>query len=117
MEIKDKFNLLKDVPNTFNISSVKLNSYAIPKGPAKIFNTLKLIEDRINHFTKKKVFSTLDEIKTNKKVFSLVKMENYLLPVSYNMKTKSIIINLQPFGTDDISRVDPRNLESLKGEG
>jgi len=110
MEIKDKFNLLKDVPNTFKISSAKLNSYSIPQGPAKIYNTLKLSEDRINHFTKNKVFSTINEIKINKKVISLVYMENYILPVSYNYTTNTIIINLRQFATDDISRVDPRNI-------
>ncbi len=110
MEIKDKFSLLKDVPNIFRLSASKIASSSIAKGPAKVYSTLKLSEDRINHFTKKTVFSTMDEIKQGKKIVNLVKIEKYILPVSYNFNTKTIIINLQPFGTDDISRVDPRNI-------
>lgn len=110
MKIKDKFNLLKDVYNVLDYPYSKLSTYIIPKGSTKIYSTLKLIEDRINHFTKSKVFSTLETIKTNPKIISLTKIENYILPVTYNIKSDTIVINLQPFGTDDISRVDSRNI-------
>ncbi len=110
MEIIKTFSLLKGVPNILEYSQSKLTRVSIDKGPAKIYNTLKLIENRINHFTKKKVYSTLDEIKTNKKLVALTTIENYILPVSYNVLTNTIIINLQPFGTDDISRLDQRNV-------
>jgi len=110
MIIKDKFDLLKGVPNVLTLSQAKINSVSIDKGPAKIYTTLKLIEDRIKHYTKKTVFREIDSIKKNKKVVALVSMSDYILPVSVNKSNKQIIINLDYFGADDISRVDPKNI-------
>ena len=110
MIIKEKFDLLKGVPNVLTLSQANINSVSVDKGPAKIYTTLKLIEDRIKHYTKKTVFKELDLIKKNNKVAALVSMPDYILPVSINKNNKLIIINLDYFGTDDISRVDPKNI-------
>jgi len=110
MIIKQKFDLLKDVPNVLSLIQSKYNEYAIDKGPAKIYTTLKLIENRISHYTKKKVFKEINSLKTNKKVVGLVSIDDYILPVSVNETNDMIIINLRYFGTDDISRVDPKNI-------
>lgn len=109
MEIKEKFNLLKNVSNVLNVSSSYIKQNSIENGPRKLFVTLKLIENRINHFTKNKIFSLLTNIKERKKVH-VVTFENYPLHVAYNKRDKSIIINLSAFGTNDISRIDSKNL-------
>jgi len=110
MQIIENFSLLKGVPNILNYDKSKLSRISIGGGATKISNVLKLIENRINHHTKQKVFNTLNELKKDKSIVVLTQIEKYILPVTYNTPTKSIIINLQPFGTDDISRLDPRNI-------
>jgi len=110
MIIKENFDLLKGVPNYLTMSQTKINKVSIDRGPAKIYTTLKLIENRINHYTKKKVFAELEKIKKNQKVVALTSIEGYILPVSVVKSSGLIVINLSPFGSDDISRVDPNNI-------
>jgi len=112
MEIKKTFDLLKNVKNTLDFNELQLKRYSIKDGHEKIYTTLKLIENRIDHFTKKKVFKILKTMKLSKtkQVVSLIHHDKYILPVSYNTPTDTIIINLNYFNTDDISRVDPRNI-------
>lgn len=110
MIIKENFDLLKGVPNILTLSQTKLNEVSVDKGSAKIYTTLKLIEDRIKHYTKKTVYKEIDLLKKNNKVVALTSIEGYILPVSVNKSTDTIIINLSYFGTDDISRVDPKNI-------
>ena len=110
MKIIETFNLLKGVPNILDYDKSKLSRVSIGGGATKVSNILKLIENRINHYTKKKVFDTINNLKKEKSLVVLTQIDKYILPVTYNTPTKSIIINLQPFGTDDISRLDPRNI-------
>jgi len=110
MIIKDKFTLLKNVPNIMKYTEEQLKHYLILDGPSKIYSTIKLIENRIDHFTKKLVIKYLDDIEKNKQSILVVKFNKYILPVVYNKTDKNIIINLNSFGTDDISRVDPHNI-------
>ena len=109
MIIKDKFVLLKDIPNVLNISSTLVKANSIENGPRKIFVILKLIEQRINHYTKDKIFKLISDVKEREKIH-IVNFPSYPLHISYNRSTNGIIINLSAFGTDDISRVDPKNL-------
>ena len=110
MLIKDEFDLLKGVPNYLTMSQAKINKVSIDKGPAKIYTTLKLIENRISHYTKNTVYKEIERIKKNQKVVALVAIDGYILPVSVVKSTGLIVINLSYFGTDDISRVDPKNI-------
>jgi len=59
--VKDKFTLLKDVPNVLNLSASVIKTNSVEGGPKTLAATLKLIERRINHFTKDKVFEAITE--------------------------------------------------------
>jgi len=111
MVIKPDFELLKDTPNILNLSSQKLKPFKVEMGPRKIFVVLKLMENKIDHFTKKKVLDSVSYLE-KRKFFEVVNMPDYPLHISYNKPTKQIIINLSSFGTDDIypNNPDPKNI-------
>jgi len=106
MIVKQKFDLLKGVDNVLNMSMSELNKQSIENGPRKIFVMLDLMKNRINHYTKKKVFEKVTLL-AERKHLHVVNLENYSLPVSYNVPTKSMIINVSPFGIDDIETTKP----------
>ena len=91
--IKQKFDLLKGVDNVIKVSGSTINKALVANGPRKIFVNLELERQRINHFTKTKVFNLISGIKVRKQV-SVVKFEKYALPITYNVTTKSMILNI-----------------------
>lgn len=107
--IKKEFSLLKDLPNVLSLSRSVIDSYKIDGGPRKIFVILKLIENRIDHFTKPVIFNLISDIKRREKI-EIVNIPKYLLPVTYNTNTDGKIINLQAMGSTDLSRYDPKNI-------
>ena len=112
--IKQKFDLLKGVDNVLKIPSTKIKRESIEKGPRKIFVNLELEKNRINHFTKNKVFNLISGLQARKLVH-VMNLKDYVLPISYNIPTKGIVINLSPFGVDDIlsTKPGPQNLYAL----
>lgn len=114
MMIKQKFDLLKGVDNVIKLSGSTINNALVANGPRKIFVNLELERQRINHFTKTKVFNLISGIKARKQI-SVVKFEKYALPITYNVTTKSMILNISHFGVDDIlsSKPGPVNLYAL----
>jgi len=112
--VKKKFDLLKGVDNILNISSSGIKKTLIDKGPRKIFVNLELEKARINHFTKDRVFYLISNLKARKAI-QVITLPNYPLPVSYNIPTKGIVINLSPFGINDIlsTKPGPQNLYAL----
>lgn len=104
MIIKDKFILLKDIPNVLDLSPNIVRANSIKNGQERTRVIMGLMESRIEHFTKKSVFSL---VKNKKESFNIVYLPNYSLPVSYNKPTKTIIINLSSFGVRDISPNNP----------
>jgi len=109
MIIKDKFSLLKDLPNVLNLSKSVIDTYKIEGGPRKVFVILKLMENRINHFTKSSIMELLSDIRRRERL-NVVNIPNYLLPITYNRSNHGIIINLTTMGSDDMSRHDPKNI-------
>lgn len=112
MVVKDKFILLKGVPNTLHLAHGTIRAHSINAGTRKIFVVLEMLKDRINHYTKDRVFNLITDVRKRDKMIAVVKMPNYILPVSYNVPTKQIIINISPFDTDDIypTKPDPINI-------
>lgn len=106
MIIKDKFALLKGVPNTLSLSKSAISKVSIKNGPRKVFVILEMTGHKIQHFTKKKSFNLISDIKHRKKIH-ILNMPNYLLNISYNKPSDSIIINLGAFGIDDIYPNNP----------
>ena len=109
MVIKDKFSLLKDVPNVLDLSASVIKANSIEDSSRTLASTLNLIERRINHFTKERVYKIISDPAKLRRLH-VVSFTEYNLPASYNRKTKGDVINLRAFGTDDMSRVDPRNI-------
>jgi hypothetical protein len=112
--IKQKFDLLKGVDNVIKVSASTISKVLVANGPRKIFVNLELERQRINHFTKNKVFNLISGITARKKV-SVVKFDKYALPITYNVPTRGLIINISHFGVDDIlsSKPGPINLYAL----
>jgi len=102
--ITDKFTLLKDIPNVLNVSSSSLKAYRVDDGIETLHSILGLLEKRVTHFSKKKVYQLLN---SNKNEIEIVYMPIYPLPVTYNKPTKQVIINLSSFNTKEISTMNP----------
>jgi len=111
MVIKKEFELLKGVPNILSLSPSKLKSVDVENGPRKVFVVLKLMENKIDHFTKKRVFDLIT-ILEKRKLYQVINLDSYNLHCSYNEPTKQLILNIAPFSTDDIypTNPDPKNI-------
>ena len=111
MVVKEEFVLLKSVPNILNLTAKEIKQYSIPNGPRKVFVIMELSKNKINHFSADKVFGMVSDLERRKKL-AVVSLPDYNLYVSYNRPTKQIVINLSPFGLDDIeaTRPDPKDL-------
>lgn len=114
MIVKEKFDLLKGVDNIINIPSTRIKSLEIEKGQRKLFVVLELMKNRINHYTKDAIFNLITGIEARKKIHVVV-YPTYSLSVSYNKPTSGQVINLSPFGVDDIltTKPGPQNLYAL----
>ena len=106
MIVKQKFDLLKGIDNVLHMSSSEINSVSVEIGPRKIFVVLELMKGRINHYTKDKIFNKLTNL-NERKFLHVVNLPNYPLPVSYNVPTKGMVINISPFGIDDVETTKP----------
>lgn len=104
MVTKDKFVLLKDIPNILNLSSSSLKSYIVEDGRKTLEQILSLLEKRVTHFTKNKVYKMLG---SSKNQIEIIHLPSYPIPVSYNKPTGQIIINLNSFNTKEISTMNP----------
>lgn len=112
MVIKEKFTLLKGTKNVLNLSPAYINAHSIEIGPRKVFAVaLQPIKNRIDHFSKKRIFDLVTDVKKRKSIH-VVNLPTYNLHISYNKKTNGIIINLNSFGVDDIypESPGPRNI-------
>lgn len=102
MIIKDKFSLLKDIPNITSFSPSVLRVNSVPDGVNSLNTVLKMMEKRINHFTKTRVYKAVNAGK-----ILVVKLPSYPLHVSYNKPTKNILINLDKFGVREVTPTNP----------
>lgn len=101
---KEKFVLLKDIPNILDLSSSSLKTYIVEDGRETLQQILSLLEKRLTHFTKNKVYKLLG---SNRNEIEVIYLPSYPIPVSYNRTTKQIIINLSSFNTKEISTMNP----------
>ena len=113
MIVKEKFDLLKGVENILNIPSSRIKQMQVEIGPRKIFVVLDMQKNRISHYTKDGVLNLISDTEARKKIH-VVAFPAYSLSVSYNKPTKGQVINLSPFGIDDITeKPGPQNLYAL----
>ena len=106
MIVKQKFDLLKNTDNVLHLSAAKIKSVSVENGPYRVFVVIELMKSRISHYTKKKVFDIL-EFPSKRKSLHVLRLPDYPLPVSYNVPTKGMVINISPFGIDDIETDKP----------
>jgi hypothetical protein len=106
MLIKEDFILLKGVNNTLGLSKKQLKSFEINKGTKKLFLVLKMMENKLNHFTKDYTLNLLSDIK-RREVIKVISYKNYILSSSYNNPTRNLIFNLSPFNIDDVYPDNP----------
>jgi hypothetical protein len=107
MIVKEKFDLIRGIDNVLHMSKSEIVKASIENGPRKIFVVLELMKNRISHYTKDRIFNLVGNIKERDKSLNVVYLPNYPLPVSYNLPTKSIVINIAPFGIDDVETTKP----------
>jgi hypothetical protein len=106
MIIKDRFELLTNTENIMRLSQSSINKISVDEGPRKIFVLLKFLEKRINHYTKKRTFKAITML-DKRKFIHVVADPKYILPISYNVPTKGLVLNIGPFGVDDIQSDKP----------
>lgn len=110
MVIKDSFRLVSGAPNLFKVSESVVKSYQEEENsPRHVFAILELKKKSINHFTNKKIFNLISNIK-QREAIQVVKIDSYPLPVSYNKPTNGMIINLKPFEVNEVSSMSPNDL-------
>lgn len=102
MIVLDKFTLLKDVPNALRLPDSVIKANSVKNANETIKSVMKIMDKRIDHFTNKAVFNYV-----KKEKFHVIYTPKYNLPVSYNLLTKGIVINLSAFGTRDVTPVNP----------
>ena len=66
MIVKDTFFLLKGVPNVLKLSLKEIKDYSVEKGPRKVFVILELNKNKINHFSKDKVYDLISSLEKRK---------------------------------------------------
>jgi len=106
MIIKDEFSLLRGVENTLSLSPSALRKISVEDGLQDMFLMLHLIERRVKHFTKRRIFSLISN-PVDRRIIKVINLPSYLLPVSYNSPTREMIINLSPFGVTSIEPTKP----------
>jgi len=110
--VKDKFGLIKGVPNVLHLSEGQIKTHRVQNGVKNLTFVLQLFRNRINHFTKDYVFEVLKNVEKQKNL-EVINLPTYNLYTSYNVPTKQMIINIFPFGgIDNIypNEPDPKNV-------
>jgi hypothetical protein len=105
--VKEKFDLLKNVPNVLNLSQSEVKANSVDMGHRKIFVNLEQVKNRINHYTKDRIFHIISDTKNREEQFHVLTLPNYSLPISYNKPTGEFVINLSALGIDDIQPDNP----------
>lgn len=110
MVIKDKFNLINNVPNIIDIRKNTMRSYEREENsPRHVFAFLKLKQRSINHFAKDKVFRFISD-KRGRRSLNVVNFDKYPLSVTYNKKSRNHIINLTPLDVEEVASLSPNDL-------
>ena len=117
VNVKDKFSILKDVPNILHMSASEIKSNSVENGVALMSNVINMLSKNIEHFTKKDVIEQV--LEKNQHEIAVLNMESYPLHVSYNEPTQQIVVNISPFNVDTITIMspDPRNMYAALAYG
>lgn len=111
MIIKDKFTLLKDIPNILHLTNKQIQEYLVEKGQKNLLTVLDMNEDNVKHYSKKEIYSFVNQIEKRKK-FLVLNIPDYSLHVSFNKPTEQMIFNISPYDVDNIytNNIDFKNI-------
>ena len=87
MVVKDKFVLLKNVTNILHLSPNTIKAHSVSSGQRKIFVVLEMLQDRIYHYTKDRVFVYATEYDSTKD-YKVIEHHNKNVPKSEETKMK-----------------------------
>jgi hypothetical protein len=100
MLIKPLFKLISNTPNIINLNHNIIQSfYDDVNSIDLLFSLFEVKKNNFIHFTNKKIFNM------NKNIIKIINFD-YPLPVTYNIPTKEIIINLNYFNVKEISSMN-----------
>ena len=105
-----KLELIKGVPNWLELGQSNLDKIQVATGN-KFLATISILGIGKSHFLYKKIISVKD---LDRKIV-VANVADYPLPVTWNIPTKSIIINTSPFGAIslDSKKIGAPNLFAL----
>ena len=110
MIVKDKFRLVSGTENVINVSASVIKQYSEEENsPRHVFAILELKKKSISHFTTNTIFKWVSN-KAKRESINIIKVDDYPLPVTYNIPTKGNIINLKPFSVDEVSSMSVNDL-------
>ena len=98
MIIKEKFTLLKGVPNVLSISSTLIKKHSVPNGVRNLVYAIQPLLDKTKHFTKDKIAEIILSPEHRKRI-AIVNLPDYILHVSYNVPTTKplyVLFNADP---------------------
>lgn len=107
MLIKSDLSLLRDTQNYVSLPKTTIKKI-VTSNFEEMVSIINLYLRRVNHFSTITVNKHLKD-----KDIVLVNMEKYLLPVTYDLSNKLLLLNLSFFGTTDVTKLDTRDVYSL----
>jgi hypothetical protein len=109
IRLTEKLKLFKDKDNVLHLSESHLKKILAEDQALqlrKLFVQIKMHENRISHFAKDSILDLLKFDQERQKKIAIIVDPEYPLPVSYNIPTKQMIMNLSYFGETDISNIE-----------
>ncbi len=113
MIVKKEFSFLKNIPNLINIPVKEIESLTDDLDLRNLSRSLLMMERKFSsHFTSNKIYKMISDIDISKKNISIVKLEQYPLPVTVNIPSQTIVINLSYSDGQDINRLSSKEIYS-----
>ena len=110
MIIKNRFKLVSNKLNLTDYSlSVIKNNQIEENNPRHVFTFLELKKKNIIHFSNKVIFDLISNFEKREQI-QVVNIDEYPFPVSYNIPTNGMLINLKPFNVKEIANMNPNDL-------
>ncbi len=108
---KEKISLLNGALNTFNMPQSSIEMYKIDKlDSTQIIQMMKLLIPRTNHPSTDLMGRKADEGFAD---VDFVRFLKYPMLATYNIRTKKVIVNLQPLGKKEVTNIDPKGLYAI----
>jgi len=108
MIIKKEFTVLKGTKNLVSYNESSVTEIDPTVSGRRLYFLVGLAKNKIRHHASDKVISFLKNVNgIRDKELRVVSLNDYILPVTYNVPTKRIFINLDFYGIKDILNLKP----------